>query len=270
MTFLRNLWRDLLERRLLPVVAVLVVALVAVPVMIGSGSDDPATGAAGATPRSVPSDGGAQAAVSLDTQVSAKQVDRAGNVRNPFKPEHAQKIPTTTSSTSAPASKASTTPANTVKPAKSSTPGGKSSSSGGQSGAWRWYAWRADVRLGSHEAMRNHKNLRYVTALPSRSYALVAFLGVEKDHSTVAFDVSSGIFVTGDGKCTPSKLDCHLLELKKGESALLTKRAGASHFKRYRLRVLDTHFDRVAAPAAKAKAAKAGSPIELAGDAVAG
>src|SRR4051812_22892131 len=88
MTFLRNVLHDLVEKRLWPVAVALIVALVAVPVVLG-GSDEPVTPAddvAAVAPEQVPP--GSAEVVSLDQDIPTGKVSRTGKVRNPFKQQH--------------------------------------------------------------------------------------------------------------------------------------------------------------------------------------
>ena len=83
---LRDLITDIVERRLWPVALGLVVALVAVPVVLGRGGDSvPATPAPGAATADAGADGASQKAeVTLDTSEPAEH-ETTGRVRSPFK-----------------------------------------------------------------------------------------------------------------------------------------------------------------------------------------
>src|SRR5207253_2056225 len=95
---------------------------------------------------------------------------------------------------------------------------------------------------------------------------LVTYLGLKSDHKTAVFAISSGTFVSG-AKCLPSAAKCNLVELAPGESALLTRRAGATHLKRYRLKVLSVTLHKLSTTA-KAKAAGNGAvTLDLSGGA---
>lgn len=279
MTFARNLWRDLVEKRLWPAAVVLLVALIAIPVVIGTGSSKPASvpsapGAGGAVPRS------ATAQVSLDQTTSAKLKSRAGKVRDPFKPLHVvpqggsggtgkSAVAKAAEEIKAAGTTTTKTPTGTTTPTPTTTPTG-TTPTGTSSGDLIPLEWVARVRFGSHTAMKTYKNVAGVTPLPSSSYNLVTFLGVKKDTKTATFLVRSLTLVTGDGTCQPSPANCELLELPVGKSALLTRRAGANGLKRYRIRLQGLRLRRMADTTATARSAKKGLAADLSTVAVAG
>jgi hypothetical protein len=240
MTFFQNLWRDLVEKRLWPVAALLVAALIAVPFFIGS-----------------------VAQVSLDETTSSKATNRAGSVRNPFKPEHV--VPPAKTGGGAAAAAGAGAAAGTGATASSPKTTPKTSSTGTPpttpatttSPSLHIYDWLTRVRIGSHTAMKTH-GVRGVTLLPSSKYVLLTYLGVKTDRKTAVFDVSPGTYVSGGGTCLPSPKKCAVLELATGDSALLTRLAGSTGLKRYRVRVLSVKMHTVTdkATTAKAKAAR--------------
>ena len=93
MSVLRDVWTDLVEKRLWPLAAVLVIALVAVPVVLAQGGGDqgapppaPATAPAGAPAATTPaagSPGGAQV-VSLADPATTAQAKPKGRYHDPF------------------------------------------------------------------------------------------------------------------------------------------------------------------------------------------
>ncbi|MDX6731370.1 MAG: hypothetical protein QOC54_1318, partial [Baekduia sp.] len=96
MSFLKNVLHDLVEKRLWPVAVALVVALIAVPIVLGGSSN---AGSTGADVAALPTTNGlanhrdvARAdVVSLEEQ-AAGSVQRAGTVRNPFVQHHQPKV----------------------------------------------------------------------------------------------------------------------------------------------------------------------------------
>ncbi|MEA2381868.1 MAG: hypothetical protein QOH72_1839 [Solirubrobacteraceae bacterium] len=128
MSALRNLVRDLVERRLWPVALVLVVALAAVPVVLGRSAPDAApTAAVPAAPASggaATSDG---AKVTLDTSAPAAR-DRGPAARNPFKAPTAVRRAKATTVTVTKSTSGAATPAAPTSGSASATSG---STSGG-------------------------------------------------------------------------------------------------------------------------------------------
>jgi hypothetical protein len=105
MNHLRNIVRDLVERRLWPVAVALVAALVAVPVVLGGHGASAPTAAVPAAPVTGSAGGTSEKAeVTVDTSAPVRR-ERGGDVRDPFK------------APAAPRSEATTPPATTPAPA---------------------------------------------------------------------------------------------------------------------------------------------------------
>jgi len=85
MTFLHNLVRDLVERKLWPLVVLLVAGLVAVPVVLGGGESETASTPPAVTPATpAPAKPKTELAeVTLDDSAPDRR-DRGGKVRDPF------------------------------------------------------------------------------------------------------------------------------------------------------------------------------------------
>ena len=130
MTFVRSLLRDLVERRLWPVAVLLVAGIVAVPVVLGGGSDASAPVAPPAAAPATAADTvtAQKAEVTLDAAVPADR-DRAGAVRNPFKaPASARPKAAPSASTASSAAPSSSAAASTA--ASTATGGGSTGSTG--------------------------------------------------------------------------------------------------------------------------------------------
>ena len=96
-SFASNVARDLVEKRLWPVAAALLVALIAVPVLLGGGGSEPA--AAPLTADANGASAGERTAVSLDTTESTPR-KRDGRLKNPFHAPGGSTASGTTASTS--------------------------------------------------------------------------------------------------------------------------------------------------------------------------
>src|ERR1700712_4427607 len=90
MSFFKNVIRDLVEKRLWPVAIALVAALVAVPIVLGGQSDATTSTGSLATATNAQTKSASATVVSLEQQ-AAGQVDRAGDVRDPFVQHHQPK-----------------------------------------------------------------------------------------------------------------------------------------------------------------------------------
>jgi hypothetical protein len=144
-SFASNVARDLVDKRLWPVAAALLLALIAVPVLLGRGGSEPAPTRA-LTADANSASAGERTTVSLDTTESAAR-RRDGRLKNPFHaPGGSSPSATTASTTSSGAATASTGGAVISVPSSTggstsvhipspSAPKGPDASSGGGSGS---------------------------------------------------------------------------------------------------------------------------------------
>jgi hypothetical protein len=255
MSAVRNVITDLVDRRLWPVALALVAALVAVPFLLGRGSNAPAP--VPAAPVANAATGTAQAAISVSTPSTARQ-SRPGAVRNPFKQHKAAPAPD--SATDAPAT--STTPA-------VSTPvgGGYSlpttpvtpyvpSSGGSGSGTTVKDVWRVNLRFGEAGDQKVRHDIPRLTPLPSATDPFFIFLGILSDGKTAVFLISSDATATGDGKCKPNPTQCDTIEMKAGDTEFFDVAEGNAGVVQYELDLLKVVHGKVKGTAAAARAAK--------------
>jgi hypothetical protein len=280
MSLLRDIWNDLVEKRLWPIAAVLVVAMIAAPVVLagGGGGDAPAPAPA-PEPAVVaaPAAPGESAVVSLaapDT-MAAKP---AGRYHDPFAgavkaqaqaagpaPAGATTIhstaPAATSSAPAKPSVSAATPSvATPTPSAPATPttvthtpstptnvGTKIThhASGVPAGM------RVDVTWGRAGNAKRVRDLVRLGRLAGADDPIALLFGVRADHKTAVFLLPSDVSAVGDGRCLPKPSDCQLLELTAGESEFfdVTTDNGVTQ---YELDV-DKVARRTAATAAKAR-----------------
>jgi hypothetical protein len=264
-TFLQNLRADLVDKKLWPVVAVLAVALVAVPLLLGGGGSGHGGAASVAAAPSAAAPG-ATAQVSLDQSVAGGEVDRPGRLRDPFAGQAAAKkaaaasttrtsSSTSSSSPAAPASHAATPAPASSPPASVTAPAASAPTSSGtgapakpSADAVRKAAESllkandgATVRFSSDSAIGHAQDLRPMTALPSDKYPFVVFAGLGSDHKTAAFLVASGVRASGEGVCSPSPKVCQVVGLRKGQVAQFDYVNAAGHVKHYAMRLLGVH-----------------------------
>lgn len=237
---LLDLYYDLRVRHLLPLVAVLLVAIVAVPIALtqSSGSGSPA--AAIATPSAVTGRPGelvvAKAAPGLRAYRRRLSHLRA---KDPFK----QQYPSAESEAAEGASTASTTGGSESESGGStgSVPSSETSSttetttSGTESGSTTvtshhlvYFSYAIDVRIVSAGAHKNGKatgknkpqvrhNLPELTMLPNRKTPAAIFMGVSKDGKKALLLLSSNVqSIFGDGVCVLGSKTCQLLALEPG------------------------------------------------------
>ena len=259
MSFLEPIWQDLKARKLLPVAAALLVAIVAVPIVLSSSSSTPTTSAqTGALP-TTPADG--LPAVSETTAPPSARIN--GPARDPF-------TPTGGGSTAGPAAVAArpvSTGTSTATPAAGSTPspsgsstGGTPVSSGGPSGAGGSPAGGSGASSGGQNpplpskiptgppkhvipslkpdqsykvtlAITNSAGgintidpLERLSPLPSQSDPMLVELGVLQGGSRVLFAVEPGAVLAGPGTCVPGPIDCEILSLAQGQTEKVSVR----------------------------------------------
>jgi hypothetical protein len=83
------------------------------------------------------------------------------------------------------------------------------------------------VRFGELGERRPVKGLESLDVLPAKGDPVLVLLGVDGDDQKAMFDVSSNVkAVWGKGKCAPDKDDCDYLTLKPGEGVKLRYQAG--------------------------------------------
>ena len=275
---LQNVWRELVQRRLLPVAVLLVGALVAVPFLLAK---DPAPVPAAPA---VPSASSAQQSgaelddpvVSLVTEgTPAKRRRVLGYRKNPFQPAAAPKVKATeTQSTSSEAT------APTGDAGKDDSTGGSSSPAGSpteptplapavpdpgtQEPARKYELYSLTVRFGASDSEALEKmNLPRLKALPSARDALLVYLGPGKGGKSAVFMVDASLEPQGDGTCNPSPANCETIELREGETEFFDVLGETGEVTaQYQLDLLDikrsTTANAAKAKQARAKASKAG------------
>jgi hypothetical protein len=235
-TAVRDIWADLVDKRLWPLAVVLVIALVALPVLVLK----PAPSVAPPPPPTLAAETGAAAAqpAALVTDPAAVAEARSGGpvggkFKNPFAQQHIPKPKAQP--------KASATAATT---AATATPAGGSgtSSSGGSTGALtpsapvskpkpRATVTKLKVRFGPSNGKRPVRELAPGTPVPSVSDPLLVFVDVDS-HGQAEFVVASEVQPQGDGRCTPSRAICAQLFMKFGDTEFLdvTRSTGTVQF----------------------------------------
>jgi hypothetical protein len=245
---LQSLKSDLLDRRLLPILLLLGVALagaVAYTVLAGGGSAQPVAAAVAVRPPGTqgPSLSVQQAAANpnaavAETTEGARYQHKAG-AHNPFTPLPApkEKTATTSSSSSQPtssSSSSSSSPSPASKPS-SSTP---SSSGGGTTPAQpaphkpkvvhRFIAsvsvlfGPAPTTPGQLSQLPPYAAVKRGEALPSTSNPLLVFKNISSDHKSAIFTLSREAILKGTAACLPDASQCEAIDLQIGQSEELS------------------------------------------------
>lgn len=271
MSFFKNVLSDLIEKRLWPVAIALVAALVAVPIVLGGGSDDSSAGTPVAGLASTPSSSAPSQAevVSLEEQAAGK-VQRKGTLKNPFVQHH--QVSTTTT----PAPSSSTPPSTSSSQGSSS--GDSPSSTGGTSTPDKpapettapapakpsKATYRVNFTFGEEGAMRTYDNVARLTPLPSSDNPFFVYLGLAEDGKSAVFLVDSAAEASGDGKCTPSHDDCEQIAMKAGDTEFLDLPSGTGGVVEYTLTVKSikkSTTSQAVAAKSRARESKAGREV---------
>ncbi|HEV7398791.1 MAG TPA: hypothetical protein VGN84_00835 [Solirubrobacterales bacterium] len=287
--FLLDLYYDLRERHLLPLVAILLVAIVALPVALGgsSGSDSAATEGAAADI--------SNAAVPSSKLVVAKAAPglrdyrhRLGNGsgKDPFEQQYANaegegsstSASTSESPSSSVESSSATVESTTTESTSTSTetthttapPSEKGNGEPVDEEHLRYFSFAIDVRIvpvssgastSKAEPSVRH-NLPELTMLPSRKEPALTFMDVSKDQKKVLMLVSdkvTGLF--GDGVCVVGSERCQLISIEQGipETVVYGPQQHTFRIELLKLRLLTSkHLNK--APLSGPKQEKNGSP----------
>jgi hypothetical protein len=229
MTRVRAIYTELVERKLWPVVLVLVIAAIALPIALGGGSDKAATPVP-ATQSPVTANAQPAAVVSVTDVASGKKRNRKGSIRDPFVQQHvAAPAPNgaTGTATSGAGPATNLTPASNLDMNYGANPVAGDSPTNGSTptvhvpAANTKYVYRVavlDREAGEgtiHVIGRNDR-------VPSKNDPLAVFVGVMADKKTAVFVMNRIGQAKGSGTCRPSRRACVTFELKRGESMLLT------------------------------------------------
>ena len=246
MTVVRNMLKELVERKLWPVALVLIVALVAVPVLLTKKAPtDLVTPPTGPLPYS---SGTTLPAISVKSTPGDTKL--AGSGHNPFAPQHVATTSTTTAATTASVTTAATgtgavngggssttvnagggttptapTPTTPVtSPAPTPTTPAPSSPTPAPTGLTATQSYHVSLALTNAQGSLNTIDpLQRLTILPGKQQPMLVELGVLQGGRRVLFVVEPGTVVSGAGTCTPGPIDCELLSLAPGQTEGLSK-----------------------------------------------
>jgi hypothetical protein len=261
MTFVRNLLRDLVEKRLWPVALALVVVIAAVPVLLGGGgsSTPPAAPVSPSSSTASPTATSAGLLTAGDTTPARRS--RGGKLHNPFDwPKPADQSSTTTTGSgvsSAGGSSASPVPSGsgssgstgsavTPTPSRPTTPSTTTS----------YFSYAITMRFGETGDQKRIKDMARLSVLPSKKNPLFVFLGVREDGRTAAFLMPSRVDAIGDGKCYPSADVCQIIELRAGDTEYFDLMTPSGKLVQYQMDLRSIRMIQVAASKAKTAAAR--------------
>ncbi|MGI8460958.1 MAG: hypothetical protein ACR2OC_04855 [Solirubrobacterales bacterium] len=242
---IHDLYSDMRDRRLLPLVAVLLVAIVAVPVLLKTEptpppTADPAAEAAALDTSDIPT---APAVLASNPGLrDYRERLEALREKNPFAQDF--KIPKANGSAlqdvsetsagavaSVPATGASDASADAAPASAPAADTSAPDSSGvGTAGATTEVTevtevqirHELDVEVDGPNDKRNFEGVEELDTLPGKKTPLLVYVGVTDDEKKAVFLISENVtMTTGDGSCSPSRSDCQLLTLAEGEQRKL-------------------------------------------------
>jgi hypothetical protein len=237
---MQDLWRDLRDKRLLPVVGVLAVALIAIPVALSGGSDAVPAGGIVA-PGSGAEAPEAEPVVLVDVPTIRDYNERLQHFKrkNPFRqqytglPKSAQKAleseesdsgggTTATLDEASGGASASGTSSGGTSDGGSSTGGGSGGSGGHSSTDVILFTWEANVKVGPVGDAKKLKGVKQGEFLPDEEHGVALFVSGNVDKGEALFYVSRDVTSTsGDGRCLPKGGTCEFLVLKEGQERRL-------------------------------------------------
>lgn len=231
--FIRSTIDDLVEKRLWPVAAVLLIALIGIPVLLSNpANEQPAPASTAVAPAVGPGNSlsAFQPAVNTEGKKSSEiRKELEGfETKDPFKPQNVAGGGSTSGGSvevqggDATAGGGSTDPSIADAPPLGTSGGGAvgGDSSTDTSGTPTetqtfFYTYAADVRFGK-EGNLDRKTLSQFRSLPSSEDPVVVFMGVREDGETAIFLLSSAATSTGEGNCEPDDT-CTFLYMKDGD-----------------------------------------------------
>jgi hypothetical protein len=244
---LLELWYDLLEKRLWPVAAVLLLGLVAVPVVLSKPAEQPGAPAASSVDQALPSKepGGLAAMVKLaETEVGSGSSLDVFEPGNPFRPPKAVIRGAEEGMGDGASSAGSSEAATGGGGAAGGEPGSTDLGGGGEPGGTTApgdtggpdrgqttteYRYVIDVTFTANGRTRRIKGMERLDILPSQASPLLVFLGVSSDAGDAVFLVDSTLKAAGEGKCKPSADECAFLHLGPGSEHEFTTEEGDSY-----------------------------------------
>ncbi|MFL5900385.1 MAG: hypothetical protein ACJ75S_04235 [Solirubrobacterales bacterium] len=239
--FLTDLYWDLRDRRLLPLVALVAVAIVAVPFLLGGKSDESSTRGvvAVATPDAAAGGPDSSTLVAVEAKPGLRDYHKRLAHRrptNPFKPRYSgpqlagselgggELSSTSTTSTSTTTTKTSS--GTTTTETTTESPGG--AGGGGESPpSLKEYTIAIDVKITRTETKANgkkekseptvHHRVIPPAALPSEKTQAVAYMGLSPKTKQPLLLISDGVTaIFGEGNCISGAQACQLLEVEPG------------------------------------------------------
>jgi hypothetical protein len=228
-----DLYHDLDERHLLPVVAILVVGIIAVPLLLNGSSEsesETATVEAGAGASVAPSADRASLVVTKSTPRLREYQRRLGHLqaKDPFKPHYEHNGDEAASSSGSTETTASSTTTTTAESGETGTGGEGAATTAPDSNEPNvtFFSYAIDVRVvpvssGEGKPSEAEPTLRHklppLVMLPSRDTPALTYIGPSRDGKKAIMMVSEDVVsLFGDSPCVLGSQNCQLLALEPG------------------------------------------------------
>jgi hypothetical protein len=247
MNFVRNLYTDLIEKRLWPVALGLLVALVAIPILVAKPATD--SGSTAPTTADTALLGADSAALIGETKpvVSLgsdggfrKHVARLAK-KDPFIQQAKDKASKSSEAATVEAGGTTGSSGTTTTPTES--PGSTTTPSGGEQPV-KLYEWVANVKFGKIDQTKS-ETVKPAEFMPSENNPVLLFLGADESGKKALFLVSSEATSRGDGTCTPSESSCQIVKLGKGDVQFFEVALSAETVITYELELTDIKLQEV-------------------------
>jgi hypothetical protein len=257
-SLLSEIWSDLRDKRLWPVAVLLAAALVAVPVLLRKGPEEPPAPepVAAAQPSSAPEPKELAGLSSVKLEEAegegGSSLDTFGP-SDPFRPPHHVVKASEEQSGVQPSQSGDVTLGQEIAEGglgavdtgpdvgggadNGADPGGDTTRGGDDdkdtTTETTEYAYVIDVTFTDNGRTRRVKGMERLDMLPSAASPLLLFLGVSTDAGNAVFLVDSTLEPAGEGRCEPSAAECAFLHLGAGSEHMFTNEDGDA----YQLRV---------------------------------
>jgi len=252
-SFLSSVKADLLDRRIMPLLALVAAGLLAAGAyaVLGGGSTTsaPSTAStgpaapAGATGIAVTQASNTNGAVAETTSGITSQ--HKGSARNPFAPlpgtVHAAAATTTTPSTasaSTPSSGTTSSPSSGSSPVTPSKPSAPFKPRTVYDVAVLFGVIPTPGSTTETPPLTPYESLKLLTPLPSSKQPLVVFRGVTAGGKNATFTLVGEAILHGNGTCLPSATQCQAVDLQVNQSEQLEYLAPTGETVTYELRIV--------------------------------
>jgi hypothetical protein len=280
--FLNTIKADLLDRRMLPLVALVALAFVGALayVVVGGGSSPSTPAAAVPSTRVIAASGVAISSATPEKAVAemtgGASQQHQGTARNPFTPlpePKAKAAATATTTASSSTSAAGSAPGSGSSSAGAPPSTGSSPGSGGATPAPSTPAtpskpaapskpktvYHVAVLFGalpagttpSTASLTPFENLKLLTPLPTAKQPLIIFRGVTAGGKSATFTLVSEAILHGPAACLPSTTQCEAIDLRESQSEQLEYLSPTGVAELYELRIVSIVSSKASSAAIK-------------------